>query len=62
MKTSKDFADLLQMIQDKRNHYQRHGTPYDNAEEMLKAQKDKAELEKKLTNKDEPETNDTREP
>jgi hypothetical protein len=54
MKSSKDFADLLQMIQDKRNHYQRHGTPYDDAEEIIQQHEERT--------KDEPETNDTREP
>jgi hypothetical protein len=41
MKSSKDFADLLQMIQDKRNDYQRHGTPYDDAETRLSEQETK---------------------
>jgi hypothetical protein len=53
MKTSKDFADLLQMIQDKRNHYQRHGTPYDNAEEIIQ--------QSEQSQDEQPETNDTRE-
>lgn len=55
VRTTKDFADLLQMIQDKRNHYQQHGTPYDDAEIRVSEQEPKPK-------DDEPETNDTREP